>query len=106
MNQILEDIQEVNQPSTDQEQESSDEPEKKNLQQKSERRNETIKMMDTITFSDNFKPKWWVFTDLVGRIQFKDISSISISDVIKAFLVNMSQNKAPEFTNDDLVEFL
>jgi hypothetical protein len=33
----------------------------------------TIKMMDTILFEEGMKPVKWIFTDLMGRIQFKDI---------------------------------
>jgi hypothetical protein len=63
-------------------------------------------MMDTILFENNFQPKKWIFTDLLGRIQFKDIQSISINDVIRAFLVNLHENKKNEFSNDDFMEFL
>ena len=65
-----------------------------------------IKMMDTILFEGDFQPRRWVFTDLLGRIQFKDINSITINDVIRAFLVNLNENKKNEFNNDDLIEFL
>ena len=63
-------------------------------------------MMDTILFDPAFKPKKWIFTDLLGRIQFKDINSITINDVIKAFLVNLNENKKNEFNNEDLMDFL
>lgn len=63
-------------------------------------------MMDTILFDSAFKPKKWIFTDLLGRIQFKDINSITINDVIKAFLVNLNENKKNEFNNEDLMDFL
>ncbi len=63
-------------------------------------------MMDTILFQNDFHPKRWIFTDLLGRIQFKDIFSITINDVIRAFLVNLNENKKNEFNNDDLIEFL
>ncbi len=66
----------------------------------------SIKMMDTILFEEDFKPKKWIFTDLLGRIQFKQISSITIKDVIRAFLLNLNQNRKQEFNNDDLIEFL
>lgn len=49
-------------------------------------------MMDTILFKKNFKPKKWIFTDLQGQIQSKEIEQITIADVIKAFLVNLSNN--------------
>jgi hypothetical protein len=52
----------------------------------------SIKMMDTILFEGNFKPNKWIFTDLLGRIQFKDIKAISVNDVIRAFLVNLNDN--------------
>jgi hypothetical protein len=68
--------------------------------------NNNIKMMDTILFEEKFKPKKWIFTDLLGRIQFKDINSITINDVIKAFLVNQNENKKNEFNNEDLMELL
>ena len=63
-------------------------------------------MMDTILFEDELKPKMWIFTDLLGSIQFKDINHITINDVIKAFLVNLNENKKTEFSNDDLIQFL
>ena len=63
-------------------------------------------MMDTIIFEEQFKPKKWIFTDLLGRIQYKDIDSITVNDVIRAFLVNLNENKKNEFNNDDLIEFL
>lgn len=66
----------------------------------------SIKMMDTILFEGAFKPKKWIFTDLLGRIQFKDIYSITINDVIRAFLVNLNENKKNDFSNDDLLDFL
>jgi hypothetical protein len=66
----------------------------------------SIKMMDTILFENDFQPKRWIFTDLLGRIQYKDINSITINDVIRAFLVNLNENKKNEFNNDDLIEFL
>ena len=65
-----------------------------------------IKMMDTITFGEGFAPLQWIFTDLLGRIQFKEISSISVNEVIKAFLINLDRNKKQEFENDDLLKFL
>ena len=68
--------------------------------------NVSIKMMDTIIFEENYQPKKWIFTDLLGRIQFKEINSITVNDVIKAFLVNLNENKKTEFNNDDLIEFL
>ena len=34
----------------------------------------SIKMMDTITFKDEFQPLQWIFTDLMGHIQSKEIS--------------------------------
>lgn len=63
-------------------------------------------MMDTILFKQDFQPVKWIFTDLLGRIQFKDINQITINDVIRAFLVNLNDNKKNEFNNDDLMEFL
>lgn len=63
-------------------------------------------MMDTILFENGFKPRKWIFTDLIGRIQYKDISKITINEVIKAFLVNLNYNKKNEFSNEDLIEFL
>lgn len=66
----------------------------------------SIKMMDTILFEEDFKPKKWIFTDLLGRIKFKDINSITVNDVIKAFLVNLNESKKNEFSNEDLLEFL
>jgi hypothetical protein len=66
----------------------------------------SIKMMDTILFGSDFKPKKWIFTDIKGRIQFKTIDSITVNDVIRAFLVNLNEHKKNEFNNEDLLEFL
>ena len=63
-------------------------------------------MMDTILFHDQFIPTKWIFTDLLGKVQVKDINSITINDVIRAFLVNLNQHKKHEFNNDDLMDFL
>jgi len=63
-------------------------------------------MMDTILFGADFKPKKWIFTDIKGRIQFKTIDSITVNDVIRAFLVNLNEHKKNEFNNEDLLEFL
>ena len=62
-----------------------------------------IKMMDTITFEKNFQPMQWIFTDLLGRIQYKEISTITVNEVIKAFLINLNHNQKQEFENDDLL---
>lgn len=48
----------------------------------------------------------WIFTDLMGHIQSKEISQISINEVIKAFLINLNHNKKTDFNNDDLMLFL
>ena len=66
----------------------------------------SIKMMDTILFEGDFRPVKWIFTDLLGRVQYKDIQSITINDVIRAFLVNLNDNKKTDFNNEDLMEFL
>jgi hypothetical protein len=63
-------------------------------------------MMDTILFDGGYKPKKWIFTNLQGTVQYKDIKEITINDVIRAFLVNMNAKKRNEFTNDDLMDFL
>lgn len=69
--------------------------------------------MDTILFDrthldDRFKPSKWVFTDLQSKVMFKNIQKTQISDVIRAFLVNLSneEEKNYDFTNDDLMRFL
>ena len=53
-----------------------------------------IKLMDTILFDKNepFKPEKWIYTDLLARIQFKDITNIDIEEVIKAFLLNIKKD--------------
>lgn len=74
-----------------------------------------MKMMDTILFQkpdsdpsqSPFKPKRWIFTDLMGNFHYKDINSISLNDVIKAFFVNLSVGKEKyEYDNQDLMEFM
>ena len=62
--------------------------------------------MDTITFVDGFQPVNWIFTDLLGKIQSKEISQITVNEVIKAFLINMNHNKKADFSNDDLMQFM
>ena len=63
-------------------------------------------MMDTITFVDGFQPVHWIFTDLLGKIQSKEISQITVNEVIKAFLINLNHNKKADFSNDDLMQFM
>ena len=63
-------------------------------------------MMDTITFVDGFQPVNWIFTDLLGKIQSKEISQITVNEVIKAFLINLNHNKKADFSNDDLMQFM
>ena len=65
-----------------------------------------IRLMDTITFKKGLKPVNWLFTDMNGQIQSKDISHITVNDVIKAFLINLNSNQKKEFDNDDLLQFL
>lgn len=58
-----------------------------------------MRMMDTILFDRSedakkeLKPIRWIFTDLMGNFHYKDINSISINDVIKAFFVNLNIGK-------------
>ena len=42
----------------------------------------------------------------MGHIQSKEISQITINEVIKAFLINLNHNKKTDFNNDDLMLFL
>lgn len=72
-----------------------------------------MKMMDTILFDksweteNQFKPKRWIFTDLMGNFHYKDIKSITLKEVIKAFFVNLSLGKNQyEYNNEDLMEFI
>lgn len=72
-----------------------------------------MKMMDTIIFDghpskkNQFKPIRWIFTDLMGNLHFKDINTISLKDVIKAFFVNLSMGKNKyEYNNEDLMTFI
>jgi hypothetical protein len=72
-----------------------------------------MKIMDTIIFDKNpskkkeFMPVRWIFTDLMGNFHFKDINTISLQDVIKAFFVNLSLGKNKyEYNNDDLMNFI
>ena len=74
----------------------------------------TIKMMDTILFdrsdaasSKDFVPLKWIFTDLHGNVQYKFIKTITVNDVIRAFLVNLNESdKRYEFNNEDLMHFI
>lgn len=50
--------------------------------------------MDTILFKRDgdggySKPNKWIYTDLLGRVQYKDIENLSLEEVIKAFLTNL-----------------
>jgi len=72
-----------------------------------------MKMMDTILFDTSngrrkeLKPTRWIFTDLMSNFQYKDIESISVSDVVRAFLVNLNIGKKRfEYNNDDLMNFI
>lgn len=63
--------------------------------------------MDTILLN-KLQPIKWIYTDLLGRIQYKDIKNIKIDEVIKAFLLNISKEMSlqnGEFTNEDLLKF-
>ena len=63
--------------------------------------------MDTILLN-KLQPTKWIYTDLLGRIQYKDIKNIKIDEVIKAFLLNISKEMSlqnGEFRNDDLLKF-
>ena len=57
-----------------------------------------IKVMDSILMDQKakkngvIKPWKWIYTDLLGRIQFKPISSIQLEEVIKAFLLNIKKS--------------
>ena len=69
-----------------------------------------IKLMDTILIDkdSNFQPQKWIYTDLLGRIQFKDISSVEIDEVVKAFLLNVrkeTQLVNGQISNEDLLDF-
>jgi hypothetical protein len=60
--------------------------------------------MDTILLKKQagcMNPYKWVYTDILGRIQFKNITSLKLEEVIKAFLVNLKQQ--PNFTSEELV---
>lgn len=48
--------------------------------------------MDTILLKNGFEPVTWIFTNLKGQVQFKDIAEIQINEVIKAFLINLNHN--------------
>ena len=41
----------------------------------------------------DLKPKRWIFTDLLGNFHYKNIETVSISDVIRAFFVNLNMGK-------------
>ena len=61
--------------------------------------------MDTILLH-KLNPQKWIYTDLLGRIQYKDIKNIKIDEVVKAFLLNTSQDLSlenGEFKNEDLL---
>ena len=63
--------------------------------------------MDTILLN-KLQPIKWIYTDLLGRIQYKDIKNIKIDEVIKAFLLNIIKEMSlqnGEFTNEDLLKF-
>ena len=74
--------------------------------------------MDTILLSNEnrlsySKPLKWIYTDLLGRVQYKDITNLKIEEVIKAFLLNLKKKKNPDgsrdetnnFSNEDLLKF-
>ena len=53
--------------------------------------------MDTILFKkdpgDGYsRPKKWIYTDLLGRVQYKDIENLTLEEVIKAFLTNLKRS--------------
>ena len=63
--------------------------------------------MDTILFRKDTqggysKPSKWIYTDLLGRVQYKDIQNLTLEQVIKAFLTNLKQSNTGE--GNDIVE--
>jgi len=53
------------------------------------------------------QPKKWIFTDLMGNFHYKSIDTVSISDVIRAFFVNLNMGrKSYEYSNEDLMNFI
>ena len=63
--------------------------------------------MAILAKKNQFKPIRWIFTDLMGNLHFKDINTISLKDVIKAFFVNLSMGKNKyEYNNEDLMTFI
>lgn len=54
-----------------------------------------------------FKPKRWIYTDLMGNFHYKNIEAVSLSEVIRAFFVNLNMGKkSHEYSNDDLMNFI
>ena len=64
-------------------------------------------LIDTIVLSNGSLRKWF-FCDLqTNQIQMRDISTMALSSVKQAFLLNLKTDaKATNFTNDDLVQIL
>jgi hypothetical protein len=60
--------------------------------------------MDTVLCTAG-GPTDWIFTNMDGCIESKQVEQLKMADVIKAFLVNLMQNRN-EFTNDDLLTML
>jgi len=54
--------------------------------------------MDTILFKKDSssggysRPNKWIYTDLLGRVQYKDIENLTLEEVIKAFLTNLKRS--------------
>ena len=72
-----------------------------------------MKMMDTIVFDrrlenkHKFMPQRWIFTDLLGHFHYKDVRSLTLKDVIRAFFINLSVGKNKyEYNNQDLMNFM
>ncbi|CAI2384511.1 unnamed protein product [Moneuplotes crassus] len=54
-----------------------------------------------------FQPKRWIYTDLKGNFHYKNIESVSLEEVIRAFFVNLNMGKKThEYSNDDLMNFI
>jgi hypothetical protein len=66
-----------------------------------------LRILDVILFQKThqhqFKPWTWIFTDTNGFLQSKQIATLQITDIIRAFLVNLKEQKTLPLSHEDLL---
>ena len=61
------------------------------------------KLLDIVFFKDSLSPEAWVFTDFDGYFVTKDISTLSLRDVVTSVLGSLIGSRSSQFSNEDLM---